>query len=381
MLNRIIEENADSFDVRKGISNININPDTTDYENNKNYSQEWVNGNFGGNHSPSQHYNNLNLNNDEFDFEYDEKHSNLVHEIPHHENFPSSNSLKKKVVDDGNERKIIYQKENEREEREVRKGNELLKVDVENEIGVDEVVEKDENVIDLEEVNNQNQNHITSQSQYNSNNYNNNSNSNEIYNQTFNKPLNTNSLKNINTNTNNTNNEYQKEQESMISSSQRKQRQSKSDFLISQINAKKDKQNQSIYSLMNKHKVLAISNFKLNQVNLREYQRENLLKQAINDLNQRIEEIKIENEAMLFAKFNEQIERENLELSQKKITDYCNDMKKKSMNVEFTYADYENLIKEKKDEIKTIKDEYAFHINESGKYEKVFIYVLKRKAE
>lgn len=123
----------------------------------------------------------------------------------------------------------------------------------------------------------------------------------------------------------------------------------------------------AVQSLMQKHKELAVSNYNLSNVFKKESNTDFSLKEKINAINKEIEEIKIENEAMLFAKFNEQIERQNLEISQKKITDYCNDMKNKSLNVEHTYQDYEQLVNDKKEELQAIKEEYDFHIKKCGK--------------
>lgn len=119
--------------------------------------------------------------------------------------------------------------------------------------------------------------------------------------------------------------------------------------------------------VMEKNKEVLLAKYKLKEVYQREHDKSQNIKNNINIINAEIERIKSENEAMIFAKFNEDLDRNNLQESQKKITVYCNDMKRKSMNVEKTYEDYENLIKQRQNENVEIENEYRNYIARAGK--------------
>lgn len=123
----------------------------------------------------------------------------------------------------------------------------------------------------------------------------------------------------------------------------------------------------SLNEVMEKNKELLLSKYKLKTVFDREHEKSKNLKNTINIINSEIERLKSENEAMVFAKFNEDLDRNNYQESQKKITVYCNDMKRKSMNVEKTYEDYENLIKQRQIENIEIENEYKRYIERAGK--------------
>ena len=123
----------------------------------------------------------------------------------------------------------------------------------------------------------------------------------------------------------------------------------------------------SLNEVMEKNKELLLSKYKLKTVFDREHEKSKNLKNTINIINSEIERLKSENEAMIFAKFNEDLDRNNYQESQKKITVYCNDMKRKSMNVEKTYEDYENLIKQRQIENIEIENEYKRYIERAGK--------------
>lgn len=107
-----------------------------------------------------------------------------------------------------------------------------------------------------------------------------------------------------------------------------------------------------------KQKTLIVSNYKLTQTLNFEKLKSVQMKDYIKKLNEKIEGIKYENEAMIFTKYKEDLEKDLLEKSQKQITDYCNSMKKRSNNIESTIRDYENIINDKRNELNNIKNEY-----------------------
>lgn len=122
---------------------------------------------------------------------------------------------------------------------------------------------------------------------------------------------------------------------------------------------------EDMQSIFFKHKELTVSNYKLNNTLGSDKRKYDQLNDHIQQLNNDIEEIKLENEAMLFSRFNESLEKQHLEISQKEITDYCNDMKRKSMNVENTISEYEKVVASRKVDIEEIKKEYEYHIQQS----------------
>jgi len=107
-----------------------------------------------------------------------------------------------------------------------------------------------------------------------------------------------------------------------------------------------------------KQKNLIVSNYKLAQTLNFEKLKSSQMKDYIKELNEKIESIKYENEAMIFTKYKEDLEKDLLEKSQKQITEYCNNMKKRSNNIESTIRDYENIIQDKRNELNHIKNEY-----------------------
>ncbi len=107
-----------------------------------------------------------------------------------------------------------------------------------------------------------------------------------------------------------------------------------------------------------KQKNLIVSNYKLTQTLNFEKLKCSQMKDYIKELNEKIESIKYENEAMIFTKYKEDLEKDLLEKSQKQITDYCNSMKKRSNNIEATIRDYENILQDKRNELSHVKSEY-----------------------
>ena len=54
---------------------------------------------------------------------------------------------------------------------------------------------------------------------------------------------------------------------------------------------------------------------------------------------------------MIYSQFQEDIEKDHLEISQKQITSYCNDMKRRSLNIEGTIKEYESILSSKKEDL------------------------------
>ena len=111
------------------------------------------------------------------------------------------------------------------------------------------------------------------------------------------------------------------------------------------------------------NKELLKSNFKLSNVLNFEQKKLDNLKLKINDLNEKIENIKYENDILVFNNLSNNLDRNNYEITQKQVTDYCNNMKKKSNNIEKTIEDYNNIEKKCIEDIKTVKLEYDTQIS------------------
>lgn len=119
--------------------------------------------------------------------------------------------------------------------------------------------------------------------------------------------------------------------------------------------------------LLSKHKDLTVSNYVLNNILNSEKSKIDVMKEKLNQLNQTLDDLKLENEAMLFTKFNEEIDWKNYEISQKTITKYCNDMKRKAFHIEDTIQEYEDLQLARKEENQILKKTYETQIKKSSK--------------
>lgn len=114
-----------------------------------------------------------------------------------------------------------------------------------------------------------------------------------------------------------------------------------------------------------KQKEISISNYKLSQTFNFEKLKSTQMKDYIKELNEKIEKIKYDNEAMIYSQFQEDIEKDHLEISQKQITTYCNDMKRRSLNIEGTIKEYESILHSKKEDFNHTKQEYEKHIRKA----------------
>lgn len=119
-------------------------------------------------------------------------------------------------------------------------------------------------------------------------------------------------------------------------------------------------------SVLTKHKELSISNFKLSQTCNFEQLKNTRIKDYIQELNTKIEEVKYENDGLVFNNFQLDLEKELSEKTQKEIAMYCNEMKRKALNFDNTIHDYQTLLMNKNKEIEKTKREYESIIKQTS---------------
>lgn len=119
-------------------------------------------------------------------------------------------------------------------------------------------------------------------------------------------------------------------------------------------------------SVLTKHKELSISNFKLSQTCNFEQLKNTRIKDYIQELNSKIEEVKYENDGLVFNNFQLDLEKDLSEKTQKEIALYCNEMKRKALNFDSTVNDYQTLVMKKNKEIEKTKREYESIIKQTS---------------